>query len=85
MIVTTFRLDGFDYEGSNRRGPFFDCFLDEFEDTFFFATVDAEVFFKRVFKLWERYLRPIEAGNCRLARIGRGYYCRPCELLSSGW
>ena len=49
-------------------------------------TVDADVFFKRVFELWKGYLRPIEAGNCQLARIGKGEdYCRSCELLSSGW
>ena len=67
MVVTAFRLDRLDDEGSDRGAPFFDCLFDEFEYPFFFAAVDADVFIERILQLRERDVRPIEARDCRLA------------------
>jgi hypothetical protein len=60
MVIPTFRLNGFDYEACYGGVPFFDCFFDKFEDTFFFTEIGTDVLFKRVLELGEGDLWPIE-------------------------
>jgi hypothetical protein len=78
MVISTFGLDWFDYDCGDWTRPFLDCLFDEGQTAFFFAMVEADVFFERVFQHWEGDLRPVEAGNCNQQSFSR-------DELSSLW